>query len=181
MTPLQQMSWPHHAETSIPFACRARHTTSCHFEMQVSHLQKKVARLEMTLVEAQKSLENENKCMDLVKKHIVERQADALDELHSYFHAPGATFHVLKAMFRLLKNEDAVTRAWHQMLQHINDRFFETVIAYDISTECDDTSWKAIRCAYKGAGDTKTAQMRWSYELPVSCLPSVLMLFIRQV
>lgn len=149
--------------------------------MQVGYLQKKVARLEMTLVEAQKSLQNETKCMDLVKNRIVERQADALDELHSYFHAPGATLHVLKAVFRLLKNEDAVTRAWHQMLQHINDSFFDTIKAYAISTECDDTSWKAIRCAYKGAGDTKTAQMRWSYELPVSCLPSVLMLFIRQV
>lgn len=149
--------------------------------MQVGYLQKKVARLEMTLVEAQKSLQNETKCMDLVKNRIVERQADALDELHSYFHAPRATLHVLKAVFRLLKKEDAVTRAWHQMLQHINASFFDTIKAYAISTECDDTTWKAIRCAYKGAGDTKTAQMRWSYELPVSCLPSVLMLFIRQV
>lgn len=132
-------------------------------------------------MEAQNSLESETKCMDLVKGHIIERQDDALMELHSYFHAPAATLHVLKATFRLLAKEAAVTRAWHAMLQSINNSFFESLKAYNISTECDDATWKAIRCAYKGAGPLKAAQARWAYELPVSCLASVLMLFIRQV
>lgn len=119
--------------------------------------------------------------MDLVKERISERQADALHELHSYFHAPAATLHVLKAIFRLLDHHADRSRTWSQMLEHINASLFDTLNAYNISTDCDDARWKEIRCAYKGAGDTKKARSRWAYELPVSCLGSLLMLYIRQV
>lgn len=119
--------------------------------------------------------------MDLLKDRIMERQADALDELHSYFHAPAATLHVLKAVFRLLKTDVADTHAWHKVLNLLDESFFKALKEYDLSSECDNATWKTIRCAYKGAGDSTVAEKRWTYELPVSRLGSVLMLFVRQV
>eukprot|EP00892_Ulva_mutabilis_P003140 jgi/Ulvmu1/12827/UM098_0008.1 len=153
---------------------------AAHFGKLVPYLQKKVAGLEASLKELQKKLGNETQCMDLVKEHITERQAEALDELHSYFHAPAATSHVLKAVFRLLGHDAAHSHTWHQTLENINTNLFDTLKSYSISTQCDDASWKAVRSAYKGAGDAKQARSRWAYELPVSCLGSILMLYIRQ-
>lgn len=149
--------------------------------MQVPFLLKKICGLEEDLARMQKNMERETQCMDILKERVAERQTDALDELHSYFHAPAATLHVLKAVFRLLHHDAAHSRTWHLMLEHINAAFFDTLNAYDICTECDDARWKAVRSAYKGAGDAKQAKTRWAFELPVSHLGSILVLYVRQV
>jgi hypothetical protein len=121
------------------------------------------------------------KCMDRVKEAVTAQCDTGLDEFRSYFHAPPATWHVLKAIFRLLKRERDLGKSWRQALSVIGAPLFAQLSKFDVTTDHDAASWKAIRCAYKGAGEPSVALKRWQYEMPRSCMGAFLMLFIRQV
>lgn len=147
----------------------------------MGRLEKKIASLQTPMEKAHAHLEAERKCMEKVKEVVAERRDVALDELRSYFHAPPATWHVLKALFRLLKRGDELGKSWRAALSAVDVALFADLQKFDIATEHDAASWKAVRSAYKGAGDQNAALKRWQYELPKSCIGSFFMLFIRQV
>jgi hypothetical protein len=140
-----------------------------------------MASLQEPKAKAQAHLEVEMKCMDTAKKAVQAQCSTALDEFRSYFYAPPATWHVLKALFRLLKRDGALGKSWRQALSVINVSLFDQLSKFDITTDHDAASWKAIRCAYKGAGDPAVALKRWQYDMPRSCMGAFLMLFIKQV
>ena len=118
--------------------------------------------------------------MDRVKEAVTARRDAALDEIRSYFHAPPATWHVVKALFRLLKRDGELGKSWRQALSVVGAPLFADLAEFDITTEHDNASWKAVRCAYKAAGASAAAMKRWLYEMPQSCVGAFLMLFIRQ-
>lgn len=118
--------------------------------------------------------------MDSVKEAVTARRDAALDELRSYFHAPPATWHIFKAIFRLLKRDGDLGKSWRQALSVIDAPLFDDLAKFDITTDHDNASWKAVRCAYKGSGEPAAALKRWQYEMPQSCMGAFLMLFIRQ-
>jgi hypothetical protein len=148
---------------------------------QVARLEKKLASLSAPMEKAASCLETESKRMDKVKSEVRARRDVALDELRSYLHAPPATWHVLKALFRVLKRGNELGQSWRSALSVIDEGLFTELEHFDITTEHDGTSWKAVRSAYKGVGDQNVALKRWKYELPESCVGAFFMLFIRQV
>lgn len=147
----------------------------------MARLEKKLGALQAPKANAQTLLEVETKCMDTIKETLLAKRDAVLDELRSYLHAPAATWHVLKAIFRLLKREEDLGKSWRQALGVLNADLFNDLAKFDIKTDHDSASWKAVRCAYKAAGGPAAALKQWQYEMPKSCAGAFLMLFIRQV
>jgi hypothetical protein len=145
----------------------------------VKKLEKRIARATKKQRAAQATADAEASALALVREHIGLRKAEALDELRSYFSSPPATMHVLKAVFRLLKRDEAASATWASALRLLDSSFFDDVEGMDATLSIDQAVWKSARAAFQ-AVEQRSAEDKWIYECPKTAIGAFLMNFIKQ-
>lgn len=106
--------------------------------------------------------------------HIQEVKEIAAEELRQMTHAPKATFHVLKAVNYLLKDDPDQFFSWAGARKIINSKFFERAVAMDGEAERDMDAWGKARMELKPVDDAKLPE-----ETPKSNIGSLLRKMIR--